>query len=93
MIAHVHVLLNLLNELEQKIGCKALPSILSVFPNNFNKFYYIGTRTQDSIYHDTKNFILFTIFATKRQDSAISKGDVMDIITLSFAVYPGNLHN
>ena len=27
-----HVLLNLLNDLEKKIRCEALPSILSVFP-------------------------------------------------------------
>ena len=33
-----HVLLNLLNELGQKIRCEALLSILSVFPNGFNKF-------------------------------------------------------
>ena len=30
------VLLNLLNELEQKIRCEALPSILLGFPNEFN---------------------------------------------------------
>ena len=33
-----HVLLNLLSELGKKIRCEALPSILSVFPNVFNKF-------------------------------------------------------
>ena len=37
-----HVLLNLLNELGQKIRCKGVPSILSVFPNKFNKFNNIG---------------------------------------------------
>ena len=31
-----HVLLNLLNELGGKIRCEALPSILSVSPNEFN---------------------------------------------------------
>ena len=37
-----HVLLNLLNKLGKKIRCKALPSILSVFPNEFNKFSNTG---------------------------------------------------
>ena len=31
-----HVLLNLLNELGKDVRCEALPSILSVFPNEFN---------------------------------------------------------
>ena len=47
------VLLNLLNELGKKIRCEALPSILSVFPNEFNKFNNTGARMQDSIYHMT----------------------------------------
>ena len=45
-----HVLLNLLNELGEKIRCSA---ILSVFPNEFNKFSNTGARMQDSIYHMT----------------------------------------
>ena len=46
-----HVLLNLLNELGQKIRCEALPSILSVSPNQFNRFNKTGARMQNSIYH------------------------------------------
>ena len=46
----VHVLLNLLNELGKKIRCEALQSILSVVPNNVNKFNDTGARMQDSIY-------------------------------------------
>ena len=46
-----HVLLNLLNELGKKIRCEAVPSILSVFPNEFDKFNNTGERMQDSIYH------------------------------------------
>ena len=38
----VHVLLNLSNELGEKIRCEALPSILSVFPNELNKFNNTG---------------------------------------------------
>ena len=44
-----HVLLNLLNELGKKIRCEALSSILSVFPNEFNKFNNTEARMQDSV--------------------------------------------
>ena len=47
------VLLNLLNELRKKIRCEAMPSILSVFPSEFNKFNKTGARMQDFIYHMT----------------------------------------
>ena len=39
MSAHVHVLLN---ELGENIICEAMPSILSYFPNPFNKFNNTG---------------------------------------------------
>ena len=42
-----HVLLNLLNSLGKKIRCEAVPSILSVFPNEFNKFNNTGARMQE----------------------------------------------
>ena len=42
-------LLNLLNELEEKIRCEALPSILLISPNKFNKFNNTGAQMQDSI--------------------------------------------
>ena len=53
-----HVLLNLLNELGKKeIKCEAcrtfLPSILSLFRNEFNKFNNTRARMLDSIYHMT----------------------------------------
>ena len=51
--ASSHTLLNLLNEFGEKIRCEALPSILSVFPNEFNKFNNTGARMQDSINHMT----------------------------------------
>ena len=38
------VLLNLLNELEKKIRCKAVPNILSISSNKFNKFNNTGAR-------------------------------------------------
>ena len=48
----VHVLLNLLNELG-KIG---LPSILSLFCNEFDKFNNTRARMLDSIYHMTLRY-------------------------------------
>ena len=39
-----HVLLNFLNGLAKKIRCKAFPSILSVFLNEFDKFNSTGAR-------------------------------------------------
>ena len=47
------VLLNLLNVLGKKIRCEALPSILSGFPIEFNKFSHTRAQMQDSIYHMT----------------------------------------
>ena len=48
-----HVLLNLLNELGKRDKMRGLPSILSLFRNEFNKFNYTRARMLDSIYHMT----------------------------------------
>ena len=48
-----HVLLNLLNELRKRDKMRGLPSILSLFCNEFNKFYNTRARMLDSIYHMT----------------------------------------
>ena len=48
-----HVLLNLLNELGKRDKMRGLPSILSLFRNEFNKFTNTRTRMLDSIYHMT----------------------------------------
>ena len=48
-----HVLLNLLNELGKRDKMRGLPSILSLFPNEFNKFNNTRARMLDSIYHMT----------------------------------------
>ena len=45
------VLLNLLNELGKRDKMRGLPSILSLFRNEFNKFNNTGARMLDSIYH------------------------------------------
>ena len=46
-----HVLLNLLNKLVKSDKMQGLPSILSLFCNEFNKFNNTGARMLDSIYH------------------------------------------
>ena len=46
-----HVLLHLLNELGKSDKMRGLPSILSLFCNEFNKFNKTGARMLDSIYH------------------------------------------
>ena len=48
-----HVLLNLLNELGKRDKMRGLPSILSLFWNEFNKFNYTRAQMLDSIYHMT----------------------------------------
>ena len=48
-----HVLLNSSNKLGKRDKMRGLPSILSVFRNEFNKFNNTGARMLDSIYHMT----------------------------------------
>ena len=48
-----HVLLNLLNELGKRDKMRGLPSILSLFRNEFNKFNNTRARMLGSIYHMT----------------------------------------
>ena len=48
-----HVLLNLLNELVKRDKMRGLPSILSLFRNEFYKFNNTRARMLDSIYHMT----------------------------------------
>ena len=48
-----HVLLNLLNKLGKRDKMQGLPSILSLFCNEFNKFNTTRARMFDSIYHMT----------------------------------------
>ena len=52
-----HVLLNLLNELGKRDKMRGLPSILSLFRNEFNKFNNTRARMLDSIYHMTLRFL------------------------------------
>ena len=48
-----HVLLNLLNELAKSDKMRGLPSILSLFRIEFNKFNKTRARMLDPIYHMT----------------------------------------
>ena len=63
-----HVLLNLLNELGERDKMRGLPSILSLFRNEFNKFNKTRARMLDFIYHMTlrshfcrKNVIILSL--------------------------------
>ena len=50
-----HILLNLSNELGKRDKMRGLPSILSLFRNEFNKFNNIKARMLYSIYHMIKS--------------------------------------
>ena len=56
------VLLNLLNELRKRDKMRGLPSILSLFCNEFNKFNNTGAGMLDSIYHMTLILLKNCIF-------------------------------
>ena len=60
-----HILLNLLNELGKRDKMRGLPSILSLFRNEFNKFNNTRARMLDSIYHMTLKLIKNRIFGVK----------------------------
>ena len=51
-----HVLLNLLNEFGKRSKMRGLPSILSLFRNEFNKVNNTRARILDSFYHVTNTF-------------------------------------
>ena len=52
-----HDLLNLLNKLRKRDTMRGLPSILSLFRNEFNKFNNIRARMLGSYYHMTLRLI------------------------------------
>ena len=51
-----HGILNLLNEFGKRDKMRGLPTILSLFRNEFNIFNNTGAQRLDSIYHMTLNF-------------------------------------
>ena len=62
-----HVLLNLLNKLRKSDKMRGLPSILSLFRKELNKFNNTGARMLDSIYHMTLKLLKNHIFGVKCQ--------------------------
>ena len=46
-----NILLNLLNECGKRDKMRGLPNILSLFPNEFDKFNNTTARMLDSFYH------------------------------------------
>ena len=77
-----HVLLNLLNELGKRDIMRGLPSILSLFRNEFNEFNNTGARMLDSIYHMSFKLLKHCIFGVKTSRfSLILRNVIMDVIT------------
>ena len=72
---NAHVLLNLLNELGKRDKLRGLPSILSFFRNEFNKFNNTRARMLDSIYHMTLRLF------SRKNVIILSLHVVMDVIT------------
>ena len=66
-----HVLLNLLNALEKRDKMRGLPSILSLFRNELNKFNNTRARMLDSIYHIMTNTLKSHIWRKKRYNFVI----------------------
>ena len=60
-----HVLLNLLNELRKRDKMRGLPSILSLFRNESNKFNNTRARMLDSFYHMALRLLCNLFFAVK----------------------------
>ena len=66
------VLLNLLNEWRKSDKMRGLPSIVSLFRKEFNRFNDTGARMCDSVYHmSLKLFKSHIILAWKHQDFSI----------------------
>ena len=65
------VLLNLLNELGKRDKMRGLPSILSLFRNEFNKFNNTRARMLDSIYHMTFRLLRTLISGVKSYNCVI----------------------
>ena len=82
----VHVLLKLLNELGKRDKMRGLPSILSLFRNDFNKLNNTRARMVESIYHMILRLLWNLISAVKTLYFCYVRNVVMDVIT-----FPVNL--
>ena len=80
-----HVLLTLLNELSKRDKLQGLPSVLSLFHTEFNKFNNTGARMLDSIYHITVKILNNYMFGVKTSKLSLTlhvlRNVVMDVIT------------
>ena len=65
-----HGLLNLFDELEKSDKMRGLPSILSLFRNEFNEFNNTGAQMLDSIYHMALKLLNNRTLALKCQNFA-----------------------
>ena len=78
-----HVLLNLLNKLRKRDKMRGLPSILSLFRNEFNKFNKTRARMLDSIYHMALRLLRNPISGVKTLEfSHYVSNIIMDVITV-----------
>ena len=74
------ILLNLLNELGKSDKMRGLPSILSLFRNEFNKFNNIGARMLDSIYHMRLKILKIAFWREKVKISPLLRNVIMAVI-------------
>ena len=78
----VHVLLNLLNELGKSDKMRGLPSILSLFRNEFNKFNNTRAPMLDSIYPMALKLLIDRIFGVKMSRFChLLRNVIMDVFT------------
>ena len=79
------VVLNLLNELRKKDKMRGLPSILSLFRINFNKFNNTAAWVSDSIYHMALKSLKCRIFEAKTSRFChLLRRVKMDVIRLRY---------
>ena len=75
-----NVLFNLLNLLGKRVKMRGLPSILSLFRNEFNKFNDTGALMLDSINHMTINYLKH-IFCVKTSRFCNLSAAKIEVIT------------
>ena len=79
------VLLNLLNELGKRAKRRGLPSILSLFRNEFNKFLNSTARMIDYIYHTCMSLkLLESYLGVKTSDFPSLRDVIMDVMMLRY---------
>ena len=78
-------LLNLLIKLGRSDKMRGLPSILSLFRNEFNKFNNSGARMLDSVHHMALKLLKNRILGVKTSRFChLLRNVIMDVITLRY---------